>query len=218
MGLWGPKFTRNQRPAIEVMNWCKIDHHSRLAMFLAARKTLLQGLRVTTYPKLYKHPQRIAFSKGLGSPKRQHLAPASAMDADRIYSAPWHVWGIPQKIKQLWPHVFFSSPLLALQMGLSENSVPLNPMVLLIIIPTKWLFHWEYTQHFQTNPNRNFKVTVFLALGSQLFEGLGGFFWRALSADLSRFQNAKGRRVNQSLPEKTWVCLKIGYIPNEIAI
>ena len=37
-------------------------------------------------------------------------------------------------------------------MGLSENSVPLNPMVLLIIIPIKWLFHWEYTQHFQTNP------------------------------------------------------------------
>ena len=30
-------------------------------------------------------------------------------------------------------------------MGLSENSVPLNPMVLLIIIPIKWLFHWEYT-------------------------------------------------------------------------
>ena len=29
---------------------------------------------------------------------------------------------------------------------------PLNPMVLLIIIPIKWLFHWEYTQHFQTNP------------------------------------------------------------------
>ena len=38
-------------------------------------------------------------------------------------------------------------------MGVSENSVPLNPMVLLIIIPIKWLFHWEYTQHFQTNPN-----------------------------------------------------------------
>ena len=37
-------------------------------------------------------------------------------------------------------------------MGLFENSVPLNPMVLLIIIPIKWLFHWEYTQHFQTNP------------------------------------------------------------------
>ena len=39
------------------------------------------------------------------------------------------------------------------KMGVSENSVPLNPMVLLILIPIKWLFHWEYTQHFQTNPN-----------------------------------------------------------------
>ena len=28
-------------------------------------------------------------------------------------------------------------------MGLSENSVPLHPMVLLIIIPTKWLFHFQ---------------------------------------------------------------------------
>ena len=30
-------------------------------------------------------------------------------------------------------------------LGLSENSVSLHPMVLLIIIPTKWLFHWGYT-------------------------------------------------------------------------
>ena len=30
-------------------------------------------------------------------------------------------------------------------MGVSENSVPLNPMVLLIIVPIKWLFVWEYT-------------------------------------------------------------------------
>ena len=30
-------------------------------------------------------------------------------------------------------------------MGVSENVVhPNDPMVLLIIIPTKWLFHWEY--------------------------------------------------------------------------
>ena len=43
-------------------------------------------------------------------------------------------------------------------LGVSENSVPLNPMVLLIIIPIKWLFHWEYTQHFQTNP---FEWTTF---------------------------------------------------------
>ena len=33
----------------------------------------------------------------------------------------------------------------SINMGVSENSVPLNPMVLLIIIPIKWLFHWEYT-------------------------------------------------------------------------
>ena len=37
-------------------------------------------------------------------------------------------------------------------MGLSENSVPLHPMVLLIIIPFLNGYHWEYTQHFQTNP------------------------------------------------------------------
>ena len=42
---------------------------------------------------------------------------------------------------------------LIIYLGVSENSVPLNPMVLLIIIPIKWLFHWEYTQHFQTNPS-----------------------------------------------------------------
>ena len=32
-------------------------------------------------------------------------------------------------------------------LGLSENSVPRNRMVLLIIIPIKWLFHWEYTDN-----------------------------------------------------------------------
>ena len=32
-----------------------------------------------------------------------------------------------------------------LNMGVSENSVPLNPMVNDHIIPIKWLFHWEYT-------------------------------------------------------------------------
>ena len=30
-------------------------------------------------------------------------------------------------------------------MGVSENSVPLNPMVFMIIIPIKWLFFWGYT-------------------------------------------------------------------------
>jgi hypothetical protein len=38
-----------------------------------------------------------------------------------------------------------SQELICDDLGVSENSVPLNPMVLLIIIPIKWLFHWEYT-------------------------------------------------------------------------
>ena len=42
-------------------------------------------------------------------------------------AAPWILWDI------------------YIYMGVSENSVPLNPMVLLIIIPIKGLFHWEYT-------------------------------------------------------------------------
>ena len=38
-------------------------------------------------------------------------------------------------------------------MGVSENSVALNPMVNDHYPYEKWLFHWEYTQHFQTNPH-----------------------------------------------------------------
>ena len=53
---------------------------------------------------------------------------------------------------QILCYQFWSSPKKKHSMGLSENSVLLNPMVLLIIIPIKWLFYWEYTQHFQTNP------------------------------------------------------------------
>ena len=52
-------------------------------------------------------------------------------------------WGMLQPVKMTQK----------LNLGVSENSVPLNPMVLLIIIPIKWLFVWEYTQHFQTNPS-----------------------------------------------------------------
>ena len=32
-----------------------------------------------------------------------------------------------------------------LDMGVSENSVPRKTQWLMIIIPIKWLFHWEYT-------------------------------------------------------------------------
>ena len=60
-------------------------------------------------------------------------------------------------------------------MGVSENSVPLNPMVLLIIIPIKWLFHWEYTlfsdkpislwyHHFFQEKNRPGRLEVWIPL------------------------------------------------------
>ena len=40
-------------------------------------------------------------------------------------------------------------------MGVSENVVyPLLPNGVADHYPyEKWLFHWEYTQHFQTNPH-----------------------------------------------------------------
>ena len=40
-------------------------------------------------------------------------------------------------------------------------------MVLLIIIPIKWLFHWEYTQHFQTNPFKMYELYMIIYGKSQ---------------------------------------------------
>ena len=41
------------------------------------------------------------------------------------------------------------------QMGVSENSVPLNPMVLLIIIPMKNGYFIGNIPYFQTNPDKS---------------------------------------------------------------
>ena len=53
---------------------------------------------------------------------------------------------------------------ISLNMGVSENSVPLNPMVLLIIIPIKWLFHWEYTL-FSDKPTSTWAVSSPFLIG-----------------------------------------------------
>ena len=47
-------------------------------------------------------------------------------------------------------------------MGVSENVVyPIVPNGFADHYPVfKWLFHWEYTQHFQTNPKSDPKVTI----------------------------------------------------------
>ena len=46
----------------------------------------------------------------------------------------------------------------------------------MIIIPIKWLFHWEYTQHFQTNP---FILSITHHLGPQ-----SGLFSQTLSDNI----------------------------------
>ena len=50
-------------------------------------------------------------------------------------------------------------------MGVSENSVPLNPMILLIIIPTKWLLIGNIP-YFQTNPYFMAKCHEWLSMAS----------------------------------------------------
>ena len=52
---------------------------------------------------------------------------------------------IPRMRKVTWREAGEVECVRLTYMGLSENSVPNDPMVLLIIIPTKWLFHWGYT-------------------------------------------------------------------------
>ena len=53
-------------------------------------------------------------------------------------------------------------PISQSHMGMSENSVALNPMVLLIIIPIKWLFIGN-TPYFQTNPYHQISIWLCLA-------------------------------------------------------
>ena len=63
-------------------------------------------------------------------------------------------------------------------MGLSENVVyPKKPMVLLIIIPTKWLFHWGVYPTFSDIPKYFQEFTTF-------FWGMG---WNHNTQKLSQF-------------------------------
>ena len=47
------------------------------------------------------------------------------------------IFSVGLEVFQTW--VALQSPMVYQHIGVSENSVPLNPMVLLIIIPIKWL-------------------------------------------------------------------------------
>ena len=80
------------------------------------------------------------------------------------------------KIRWVWGTSPYKYVYIYIYMGVSENGVPLNPMVLLIIIPIKWLFHWEYTQHFQTNPYTHLYdqgMSVATSRRCELCKGLG---------------------------------------------
>ena len=53
-----------------------------------------------------------------------------------------------------------------IHLGVTENSVPLNPMVNDHYPYEKWLFHWEYTQHFQTNIHLYIHISNFFQFPS----------------------------------------------------
>ena len=88
-----------------------------------------------------------------------------------LYMIPWLVVEPYPSEKYIWVHqlgLFFHSQLNGkkhvpnhqdpkilglVHLGVSENSVPHLPNGFADHYPVfKWLFHWEYTQHFQTNP------------------------------------------------------------------
>ena len=56
-----------------------------------------------------------------------------------------------------------------LQVGVSENSVPHCTQWLMIIIPIKWLFHWEYTLFSDKPKSKYHNVSVFLTQGPSSF-------------------------------------------------
>ena len=56
-------------------------------------------------------------------------------------------------------------------MGLSENSVPLNPMVNDHYPVFKWLFHWEYTNKYQHIPLRSNKKLADLRRSQSALRG-----------------------------------------------
>ena len=61
-------------------------------------------------------------------------------------------WKSGIRKSQLWPCNFCNK--IGMSMGVSENVVyPFLPNGFADHYPVfKWLFHWEYTRHFQTNP------------------------------------------------------------------
>ena len=60
----------------------------------------------------------------------------------------------------------------------------------MIIILIKWLFHWEYTQHFQTNPYGTIAVS----------KSWAGYSYRTLHAHLTAESHQRNRRCHRACP------------------
>ena len=97
-------------------------------------------------------------------------------------------------------------------MGVSENSVPLNPMVLLIIIPIKWLFHWEYTL-FSTHILRHKILSTREVCSIGWWDCRPKFHRRPATMRLALARNdgflPLGMRYCQPNPVHPWTCVSI---------
>ena len=94
-------------------------------------------------------------------------------------------------------------------MGVSENSVPLNPMVLLIIIPIKWLFVWEYTL-FSDKPILDFSVPTGPS-GPTSVAKLAHVFCGSLDSEASQWTRKMAQRcLHLMAPPWTFHHLDVG--------
>ena len=99
-----------------------------------------------------------------------------------------------------------------IHLGVSENVVyPCVPNGSADHYPyEKWLFHWEYTQHFQTNPNKLHKM-----LENDLYKSLKSLLKSAIQGASIRHVGVLAlelKVVRTFWPRKNkdiWVCLKM---------
>ena len=87
--------------------------------------------------------QGTSHSTGREKPSKGSSAKSSQIGFVRGSKKPATIQDPKQRPSHVWCRTIPTSR----YMGVSENvvSTPFYPMVLLIIIPIKWLFHWEYT-------------------------------------------------------------------------
>ena len=116
-------------------HWYVIPRWPSAILFILFHQWLVRGIRLSPTTSLRELWEHLFSQKALPSSVLT-LSPTAIR-----WSVTWTIDRGPKKVVRdpIW------APDPGANMGVSESSVPLNPMVLLIIIPIKWLFHWEYT-------------------------------------------------------------------------